>query len=597
MTTHNKAAVGAIASDLDEDRVWVKETRTGTPLVMARGKAGGHTLAVVHRDPQITAGGEQVFMNAGMVSGELQYGSLGYDFTESMAIGYVYPSSEGPINYDMGGGWSSVYHPVEEGFSHSYRLLLIPGQDADYQDAMVRTFLNAFPDGGPQAVPFDNERFYELNLELFNSLYLEFSSPTVTAPGLPFDVSVMSAQPFSPISYQIGFVGAQTAVANQLLRSGFEKADALSKSRAEAMLDFWASDLITGTAVPVVWWTPANDAENAGAPYSYPSFLRCFVDGMESMLDAYLTARRFGEEHADWRQAFMKTADFLVDHQNEDGSYYRAYNTDGTVCLDKTNMSYQGDSKLNTPIAIRFLGKVYELTGEEKYKQAALRAAEFGYNTLYRDIGKYVGGTPDNPNTVDKEAAIYAMYGFDAAYVLSGDEKYAKALEHATVSVMSWTLTYDYAVPYASSGTYDMVNPFKQGGLKGLGFIATGHSSVDTFASVASYDLYRQYVRTGNALYKQFAGLLQNNTKVASNHDSSKGYYYAAFMIEAINVADFMFSTAGNGVWLPWIGISYVNPYLRMKDAFGAGDLFALDDLPLEQQRDSMMQYGLGGHV
>ncbi|MGG6497703.1 UNVERIFIED_CONTAM: hypothetical protein NY603_32750, partial [Bacteroidetes bacterium 56_B9] len=81
---------------------------------------------------------------------------------------------------------------------------------------------------------------------------------------------------------------------------------------------------------------------------------------------------------------------------------------------------------------------MFEHTGETKYKEAAIKAADFSYNELYLKLGKYVGGTPDNPNTVDKEAAIFALYGFNAIHELTGDLKYLKAAEHAANCAMSW---------------------------------------------------------------------------------------------------------------------------------------------------------------
>lgn len=94
----------------------------------------------------------------------------------------------------------------------------------------------------------------------------------------------------------------------------------------------------------------------------------------------------------------------MAENQNDDGSYYRAYETDGSVCTRTVGNTWQGTSKLNTPVAVRFLVRLYEYTGEQKYYDAAVRAAEFSYQNLYLDREKYVGGTPDNPNTVDKEA-------------------------------------------------------------------------------------------------------------------------------------------------------------------------------------------------
>ena len=99
-------------------------------------------------------------------------------------------------------------------------------------------------------------------------------------------------------------------------------------------------------------------------------------------------------------------------------------------------------------MAIRFLVKMFEHTGETKYKEKLQsKLLDFSYNELYLKLGKYVGGTPDNPNTVDKEAAIFALYGFNAIHELTGDLKYLKAAEHAANCAMSWTYCYDFAIP------------------------------------------------------------------------------------------------------------------------------------------------------
>ena len=63
--------------------------------------------------------------------------------------------------------------------------------------------------------------------------------------------------------------------------------------KGRTMLDFWASSKIMSTTLPSVWWDPNNgDTTASGAARNYPSFLRCFVDGMEGMLDACVYAKK-----------------------------------------------------------------------------------------------------------------------------------------------------------------------------------------------------------------------------------------------------------------------------------------------------------------
>ena len=62
----------------------------------------------------------------------------------------------------------------------------------------------------------------------------------------------------------------------------------------------------------------------------YPHYVRMLADGMEAILDAYVYLHKRKEEKQNWLEFCIKTGDWLVRVQNEDGSFYRAYNTDGS---------------------------------------------------------------------------------------------------------------------------------------------------------------------------------------------------------------------------------------------------------------------------
>ena len=170
------------------------------------------------------------------------------------------------------------------------------------------------------------------------------------------------------------------------------------------------------------------------------------------------------------------------------------------------------------------------------------------------------------------------MYCFESAYLMSGDEKYLKALEHAAVCAMSFVCTYDYSLTESANDAYDAVNPFKEGGIIGYSFIATGYGSLDVYASCMYSDLFRIYVRTGDKTVLSFASFIQNNTKLTSDIDGSRGYYYKGFNIEAVNSVGHIFITAGDGVWLPWVSHVFVKPYIETLETFGCGDVDALSE-------------------
>lgn len=582
---------GSIGSDLTADRIYVKETRTGLPLAMLRSESDGSSVAIAHLHPEITVNGVLGGGANGEINGSLMYGSIGYTLSGALSVDFCYPSLETPTVYYTNLTSRGIYHPVETDFSHSYSLSIIPASEDTYADAMAYTFREAYMAESPAvADDIDIGDVYDANIKVFTDNFRKFGRGGASAAGVPWSIDLRTGNVVE-YTFQMGFVGQQTSVGYNLMRYGYENDDPTTLSQGRDIIDFWTSDTIMNGKLPIVWWDPADDA-TAGRSRGYPSFLRCVADGMEGILDAYRIAHSHGDESEQWLRALTKTADFFVDYQNEDGSYYRAYYPNGRVCTDTSDRNFQGTSKINTPVAIRFLAKMYELTGEEKYKNAARRAAEYSYNELYLGLEKYVGGTPDNANTVDKEAAIYAMYGFSAAYGLFRDEKYLAAAEHAAASAMSWVYCYDFACPSSPENAH--INPFSDGGVAGFSVIATGHSAADNYSAFMYYEMFKLYVYTGNEFYLEAAKFLEINTKLSTDYDGSMGWKYSAIGPEATNVSDFDFGTVG--VWLPWSGIANIKPIGYMEDTFGNADIPALGK-DIAALRKALDEYGVGGKL
>ncbi len=578
---------GAIASNLDLDKLSVKETRTGLPMVMAHNTESGDGLALMHLQPQIDVGGVIGGGVDGDVDDRLQYGAVGLNM-QPVSVEFIYPCTENPQSYDAYGSATRKYHEVKVGNSHSYKVGIVPTGEKTYADAMVDTYQKAYVAQSIADVEMDIESVYNQNIAIFDSTYREYKyDGEIVSAGFPWSINLKSGEAEQGYSFQMGFVGQQVPAGYQLLRYGYAANDAAKIKKGKAIVDFWSSDKIQSTYFPTVWWDPQADA-SGGKRREYPCFLRCMVDGMEGMLDAYRIALAYGDDVTTWKNAILKFAQNLVAKQNADGSFNRAYNVNGSENNDKGNT--QGMSKLNTPIAVRFLAKMYEFTGDEIYKTAALKAAEFSYNELYLGLNKYVGGTPDNPNTIDKEAAVYAQYCFDCAYVLTDDDKYLKAAEHAAVSTMSWTYTYDYKVPNQEKD--EGINPFKNGDTIGFSIIALGHSGADNYSAYAYYEMYKLYVLTGKEFYKDSALLLQNATKLSTDYNGTLGYKYQAMMPEATNIADFQFGTVGT--WLPWSGVANLEPITNFELTFGVKNIESLTT-DLTAQRDALTEYGIGG--
>jgi len=586
----------------------LRETRCGLPMVMMRDPDSGLAVSLAHIAEGLSDADDITpaeALGAFRVDGRCRYGYLGIEkgTEDGSAICWGYPYRECPrvygARYDGSEQESMCYHPAEEGFRQEYRLYITAVRTADYNEAMTELFLRNYSRQPMQIAEADTERIYNVSVDDLSELYVE----TTLGRGTPFAVFVDNGQHHS-ISFQIGFIGMQTTLAHHMLRRGIREGNEDLVKKGTAILDFWSSLAGTESGVVKAWFDDTTFR-------CYPPFLRIMSDGMEGMLDAVLAVRASGRKDIDtdqWLAMALRFADFLAERQNGDGSYYRAYdyhgnayehdNPDGLrgdftviagVKYDKT----MGTSKLNTAIPVRFLVRIWEFTGDGRYLAAAKRAGDYVYRVLY-PTGRYVGGTPDNPNTVDKEAGMYALFAYSALYGATEDPKYLKAAEQAAVFVMSWTYLYRFRVP--NPGHLLAAQAAEQGCSDGLSVIATGHSFADTYLSVAYYEFFKLYVRTGDERYRHMALFLEKNTKQTMNLYGRFGYVKESFMAECTSLADFCFRTAETrGVWLPWITAVNIEPICLMERTFGkksAADLMDTDRAVLAEQ---LARYGSGG--
>jgi hypothetical protein len=90
--------------------------------------------------------------------------------------------------------------------------------------------------------------------------------------------------------------------------------------------------MMNDSGVPKIWYNGDYNVYN-----SYPTFLRMAIDTMDGYLDAYRVASQNGIACQTWRDALEAFGEFLLNAQNDDGSYYRCYNWSGTVYKNGDN--------------------------------------------------------------------------------------------------------------------------------------------------------------------------------------------------------------------------------------------------------------------
>ncbi|KAK2779447.1 hypothetical protein FQN52_002461 [Onygenales sp. PD_12] len=240
--------------------------------------------------------------------------------------------------------------------------------------------------------------------------------------------------------------------------------------------------------------------------------------------------------------------DWLVSHQTPNGSYYQAYNLEGT--------GPENDATYNTIIAVPFLLDLANYTGEVSYRDAAIKAGEFAFETVHTPA-TYVGGTPDNDGQGSNRPGAARFPGTLPAYKRTA----------VRAADFEWTWVYSWNYLVASDRP-----AYSQFGVRGQSLIATGHSAMDTWHSASVFDIYQLYRATNDPYYLKFAQLAANNAKSTTQYPGNPlGYGRDGLLEEAIGLADLRYG--GVNVWLPWNSVAHAEPLAFLEDAYGNMDI------------------------
>lgn len=534
----------AFAPDMYHKNYYFRITRMALPYIQLGEMRTGSYFSFVHAGAEPDVG--IVESDAACIIDEtLQYGSLGITVDEEPMLKYIYPGSEGDVNYlDKSVSWAYRHHPVRTGVKHAYRLRIHFGSGRDSYDRMRTEWRRNYEMYQPELYTCDLKQAYEDGVSVLDTYCQEYNG----VMGIPFWATVPEGT-VCDISFQMGFVGQQLQCAYQLLKYGVEQNKADRKEKARKIVDFWVNMSMRDSYLPQVWY----DVFPAGFKPDYPTYFRTMADGMEGILTCYLYLKKHGEDHKAWLEFCLNVADRLHELQNQDGSFYRAYGRKGEAVHC---------GKYNTSNIIRFLVNLFFATGEEKYAEMAKRAGEFCYHAVFEEMS-YIGGTADNDNTIDKEAGMLALYAFLALYDLTKEDKWVKAASGAADFCETWTYSWQFPVhPYKGNAVFDHVNQ------TGLSLIATGHSHCDVMMGYCPFDYFRLYRLTGDPHYYDFGCMILYNTKQTTDCMRTHHHVHPGLVEESGELAKQYHN--GLGKWLPWCTIAEIEALTRLQEWFGS---------------------------
>jgi len=522
-----------------------RESRCPAPFFMAQVARHGIHVSLAQNNPDsVTSFTGDDFLPL-INDIRIQEGSFGLRKSSRPEIFYQFPASEGEHTYITGSAdaWARRSHPVTAGTQHTYDLIIRLDQDADYLTAMRNTWLYFYDYYDPTVVTANLDDAYTQGMDLLFDLAVPRGPRGV--PGIPFCVYVNSGEVENP-SYQMGFIGMQHAAAFQLVRHGRNNEQPEYVKRGSDIIQFWVdhSFLKESHRLPSTWY--AGGWGDRWEEDKYKSFLRNVAEGTFDILCAYELESRYGEPHPDWLAYCQRFADWLLESQSEDGSWNNRYSLEGTPVLDN------GPAPSGSLFPVPLLLKLHSLTGKQAYLDAALKAGEFGYREFYVK-GVYRGGAVDNPNVMDKEAAMMSFRSFLNLYESTKEDRWLEAAKSAALFSETWTYIWDVPIP---SAFYEFYKTLFRPGFRstGIGLVATGLSYADWYAARHAGDFYRLYQITGDDHYKHFADILLHNTKQTMDIQGSLAegrYGRPGLQVEGMDLV--IIRGKHNNLWLPFV--------------------------------------------
>ena len=585
------AADFAPGKNMDLQYFWRKETYSGLPLFAMRHKESGETIAMSRwaADATLPSLDRTATENYAYVDERMTVGSFGvskarpealtYTYyghmmatplpdaeCDGVSIDYIYPAVNGQQPYRNWGPFTprqplsniTWVHPMREGFEQHYAVAVTFGRHDRFGAMLRTTWREAYSRLKDRLFEVDNELLYEHMMRFLCKATRQFGE----AWGTPFAAQLPDFDP-SSFSAEIGFVGQQAGIGFQLLRWGRLRENREAVTKGLGILNYWTGHTMTDAGFPRLW---VHLSAHQDEPQ--PLWVRQIGDGLEAVLDAFVFEAGKGIRHEGWLEYCVRTAEWLLKAQNEDGSFYRSYRDDGSQCMD---------SKASTQCVVRFLAQLYLVTENEAYLRAAVRAGEWAYEHVYLNY-EYRGGPCDTSDIMDKESGIYAMFAFMTLYDITAEPKWLEAACAAADYTETFTFVWHFPVhvPYPA-------HPFNRNHISGQSNVSVGTQGGDIYMAACSYTYYRLWLMTGDRHYLDFAEFLNRNCKQANDTDGSCGYRYPGLVNEGAAFSEQEYRSRYH--WLPWCTYVEVDPASRFYDTFGAHEIAEIEKLPMEERQ------------
>jgi hypothetical protein len=471
----------------------------------------GSSVAVLDPAPQGASTVEETALSKDeMTDARFQFGALGawQEDGRPVAFGFRYPGTMtlhpfGP-NASTAPRWIRRYHPIRNGFSHAYEVRFRFGNDGSFRDFTRNAWRWAWSALKPAVNPIDVESMRRILID-----HLAAQAATIEGrTAIPFAVATFdtSRPQWNWTMAAMGFVSKNIECADQLLREGDRDGSERGQTMRRTGLSIISSMIRALPSVPLQAtgydlatgkpWT--GDRQEWLAPW-----LRNATEDMAVLVRATRRERALGRPHPEWFDWIQSYADWLILQQREDGSFPRRWEPGSNEVAEPTGTA----SYCPVPLLVRMT----EETGDPKYQQAAVRAAEYVWEG-YGKRGFYVGGASDNPNITDKEAGMLSLEAFLSLYESTKEPEWLERAKAAADYTETWIWIWNLPMPLDAE---DARLHWKKGvptiGVQGI--TARGVGGVDEYLDWSAPSYAKLYQYTNDPHYLDVARILLHATK------------------------------------------------------------------------------------
>ena len=282
--------------------------------------------------------------------------------------------------------------------------------------------------------------------------------------------------------------------------------------------------------------------------------IRSLSEDMRTMVDLLRYERAHGRQHPDWFAWAKDYADDLLKVQHEDGSYPSGWNADGGTRTGPTVTSYAPP---------QFLVRMAEETGDRKYLDSAIRAAEYIWaNYASRDL--FLGATGGDVS--DKESGMLTMESFLSLYDNTKDPKWLSRAKVAADYTESWIRLWNVPMPIGA-------DPAGLGWKPGIpttganGIAANVSGEVDQYLDWAAPSYAKLYKLTNDEHYLDVARILLHDTKAMT---ALPGRTYdlkgPGWQQEHWRMGPGVRGIGAHRTWLPWISVNHVHSIIGLEE-------------------------------